>query len=274
MKNSVFSAVVAGQFYPAKEKEVLNLMNRFLNSSREFQLSKSVKIKGAIAPHAGYFYSGQVAFNLYLTIKNKLKESGITKPDIYLFAPSHREPFRGIAVLQETQYHTPIGNVNIFAHTDLIANGLVHFYRAAFEREHSMEVHLPFIRHFFPESEVHPMVVGATEFQEVEKVIEFLEKNDSGEEKIYIISSDMSHFLPYERAVKKDEESIQKILNSRLNALQGDDACGYIGIGGMILAAQNAGWKIKKLESINSGDITGDHDRVVGYSSFIFYENY
>lgn len=276
MENSVFKSVISGRFYPSEKTEVLRVFQSFEKNILEFSSDfwKKSVIKGAIVPHAGYEYSGQVAYNAYYGIHQNFEYQGISNPDIYIFAPSHHEYFRGVAALKEKEYETPLGNIPIRFQDGLIQEELVHFYRPAFDREHSMEVHLPFIRYFFPDSVVHPMVIGAASFSDIHKIIRYLENDVSStkKEKVYIISSDMSHFLSYSESVKKDRRTIQLILDGKEEELDGSNACGYIGIGGIILASKTHGWKAKNWQQINSGDITKDYKRVVGYATIFFYK--
>jgi AmmeMemoRadiSam system protein B len=139
---------------------------------------------------------------------------------------------------------------------------------AAHAREHSLEVQLPFLQRVLPAFTLVPLVVGQASPAEVASVIETLW---GGEETLVVISTDLSHYLPYELARSADQATAQAIL-SRDTTLAPDRACGAAGLRGLLQVARRRDLAITQLDLRNSGDTAGDPSRVVGYGAFACYE--
>jgi MEMO1 family protein len=138
---------------------------------------------------------------------------------------------------------------------------------AAHAQEHSIEVHLPFLQHALETFTLVPIVVGDASPAEVAQVLERLW---GGDDTLIVISSDLSHFLPYDAASKIDRETTDRILVFGAG-LTHHQACGATPINGLLEVARRRGLRPKLLDLRNSGDTAGDKRRVVGYASFAFY---
>jgi len=113
-----------------------------------------------------------------------------------------------------------------------------------------------------------PLAVGGATPSQVADVLERLW---GGDETLIVISSDLSHFLPYAEAKRVDQATAEAIL--ALDAhLVGEQACGAFPINGLLLAAQRRELVPHLLDMRNSGDTAGDRNRVVGYGAFAFTE--
>ena len=139
---------------------------------------------------------------------------------------------------------------------------------AAHAREHSLEVQLPFLQRVLPFFTVVPLVVGHAGVDEVARVLDLLW---GGEETLVVISTDLSHYLPYEQARSVDEGTARAIL-ARDPAIAPAQACGAEGLRGLLQVARRRGLVVVQLDLRNSGDTAGDGSRVVGYGAFAFYE--
>jgi AmmeMemoRadiSam system protein B len=137
----------------------------------------------------------------------------------------------------------------------------------AHEGEHSLEVHLPFLQAVLGEFQVLPLVVGEASPEDVAGALEELW---GGEDTLVVISSDLSHFLSYERAARLDESTARAIEELRPEEIRHDQACGRIPVGGLLLRARAEGLKAERVDLRSSGDTAGPRDRVVGYGSFLF----
>ena len=124
---------------------------------------------------------------------------------------------------------------------------------------------LPFLQVLFGSPTVIPLAVGDATPEEVMEAIE-----EAGDGALVVISSDLSHYLPYEAAQAVDAETARAIVNLDPSSLHRDSACGMIGIQGMLLYAKRHGYRCRLLDLRNSGDTAGDLDRVVGYGAFVF----
>ncbi len=236
------SMIYAESFYP-KNPEILKEM--FEN----FEKSKIIdSFKYLILPHAGYIYSGNVANVGYTSINFKPEK-------ILLLAPSHNFGFKGIVQSKTiTGFETPFGIVNTGKLSNIPEIDEIVFY------EHSIEVQMPFIKYYFPNSTVYPVVVG-----EIDETYDL----DFKDFDLVIVSSDLSHYLPYDLAVKKDTETIKYILNKDyVRFLMHGDACGKYPIYLLLKSLKNEKGVLLKYQ--NSGDVTGDHNAVVGYASIGF----
>lgn len=256
---------VAGYFYPASADELSRDVRRLLDSAVTGR-SRRLTPKVLIAPHAGYVYSGSVAASAYACITPLA--GGIER--VVILGPAHRVHVQGLALPASTQFITPLGTISIDqSAVDSVATlPQVVVSEEAHAQEHSLEVHLPFIQLALGEFKLVPFVVGSATTIEVAEVLDILW---GGAETLIIISSDLSHYLPYERARAIDEFTAESIL--RLNPqLSHEQACGATPINGLLVAARSHGLGSNLLDLRNSGDTAGDKSRVVGYASFAFHE--
>jgi len=256
---------VAGTFYPASADELRRDVRRFLDRALP-EHSGVPTPKVLIAPHAGYVYSGSIAASAYACVASLA--GGISR--VVLLGPAHRAHVRGLALPAATQFITPLGPVSIDQDAvDSVATlSQVVVSDEAHAGEHSLEVQLPFMQQVLGEFQLVPFVVGNAAPTEVAEVLDILW---GGAETLIVISSDLSHYLPYERACAIDEFTAETIL--RLDPrLSHEQACGATPINGLLVAARAHGLKSQLLDLRNSGDTAGDKSRVVGYASFSFHE--
>ena len=222
--------------------------------------------KALIAPHAGYIYSGPVAASAYAQVAPL---RGVVQR-VVLLGPVHRVPVRGLALPGADAFDTPLGPVPVDrAAAELIRSmPQVTVSPEAHALEHSLEVHLPFLRAVLGEFRLLPLAVGDASAEEVAQVLEALW---GGDETLIVISSDMSHYLPYADACAVDSATARAIveLSTDINHLQ---ACGATPVTGLTLLAQRRGLNPSLVDLRNSGDTAGDKSRVVGYASFAFHE--
>jgi AmmeMemoRadiSam system protein B len=235
---------------------------------REAALSTADNIapKAIIVPHAGYIYSGPVAayaYNQLNNIRDQVKR-------VILLGPVHRVPVRGLALPGSEVFATPLGKIPIDLDAAASIQNLsqVVVSPEAHMPEHSLEVQLPFLQTVLDDFKLLPLAVGDATPDEVAEVINTLW---GGPETLIVISSDLSHFLPYDTAKVIDSETVQKILNMQSD-LSHEQACGGTPVNGMLLAARQHGLHPKLLDLRNSGDTAGDKGRVVGYTSIAFTE--
>lgn len=222
--------------------------------------------KALIVPHAGYIYSGATAALAYA----QLASVRSTIRRVVLLGPVHRVPVRGLALAGASAFATPLGDVPVDQAAIALLSSLpqVVVSPAAHALEHSLEVHLPFLQSVLENFSLVPLAVGNATPGEVAQVLEALW---GGPETLIVISSDLSHFLPYRTAQALDGETAQRIL-AMDGPLTHAQACGGTPINGLLLAAQNHHLKPRLLGLCNSGDTAGDRSRVVGYAAFAFSE--
>lgn len=256
---------VAGSFYPASEEELRRDVRRFLEGADSGRPAAPTP-KVLIAPHAGYVYSGSIAASAYACVASLAG----SVDRVVLLGPGHRVHVQGLALPATTQFKTPLGTINIDqdAIKTVAALPQVVVSDEAHAQEHSLEVHLPFMQQVLGEFNLVPFVVGSATPAQVAEVLDALW---GGAETLIVISSDLSHYLPYARACAIDEFTAETIL--RLTPqLNHEQACGATPINGLLVAAQARGLEPQLLDLRNSGDTAGDKTRVVGYASFAFHE--
>ena len=132
--------------------------------------------------------------------------------------------------------------------------------------EHSLEVQLPFLQALLPGFKLLPLAVGMATPEEVAEVLELLW---GGEETLIVVSSDLSHYLPYDVAKRVDTATVQSILGLK-HTISHEQACGGTPINGLLLAARHHHLAPHLLDLRNSGDTAGTRDGVVGYAAFVF----
>jgi len=251
-------AAVAGTFYPASTAELRRQIDELLAAPR---VAAGPAPKALIAPHAGYVYSGPIAASAYAQLspqRDRIRR-------VVLLGPVHRVPIRGLALPGVQRFATPLGEVALDADAIASLRGLPQVIESplAHAAEHSLEVHLPFLQRLLGDFLLVPLVVGDATAEEVAEVLERLW---GGDETLIVVSSDLSHYLPYDTARHVDSGTIDHLL--RLEAkLDHEQACGATPINGLLLAARRKGLTAELLDLRNSGDTAGDRRRVVGYAA-------
>lgn len=252
----------ARQFYPGHPSELRREVNRYLAGTAH----DGTGAKAILAPHAGYPYSGSVAGSAFRSLGTH--RTHIRK--VVLIGPCHRMSFRGLALPSHRAFATPLRDtpVDVDAMARLAAMPGVRVLDAAHAEEHSLEVELPFLQVLLHHFEVIPILVGDEEPQAVARALEAVW---GGEETVIVISSDLSHYLDYATARARDSRTAAAIVAGDLDAIHGEDACGWAAIRGFLVANREHRLKAALLDLRNSGDTAGSRNRVVGYGAFAFF---
>lgn len=259
---SIRPPAVAGMFYPADPVALATEVDALLaQADRSHQ--DAVAPKAIIAPHAGYVYSGAVAASAY----SRLRAARARIRRVVLLGPVHRVPVRGLALPGVDAFRTPLGEVQLDSAAIASVRALPQVVEsaAAHAHEHSLEVHLPFLQRVLDDFTLVPFAVGDTTREEVAQVLDALW---GGDETLIVVSSDLSHYLPYEDARKIDTETAAMILDLRSD-IDHQHACGGTPVNGLMLAAHRRRLRVQLVDLRNSGDTAGGRERVVGYGSFV-----
>ena len=280
-------AVVDGLFYPAAPAALRAQVADFLVGACTGDATARLPPKLLITPHAAYEYCGAVAASAYALLGRvrarrmrphgrpkgsyrSAQHEGTPMSRVVLLGPAHRVAVVGLAAPRAGAFETPLGEValDVAALASLDALPQVVRDDRAHEREHSLEVQLPFLQALLGAFTLVPLVVGRAN---AEAVAQVLERLWGGGETLIVISSDLSHYLPYALAQRADLATVQRIL--KLDAgLAPHEACGAAAINGALLAARRHGLAPRLLDLRNSGDTAGERDRVVGYAAIAFEE--
>jgi MEMO1 family protein len=256
---------VAGSFYPLAPAELRRDVENYLSQVESISADSLPKV--LIVPHAGYIYSGPIAASAYA----RISALGDRVTRVVLLGPAHRVRLHGMALPAASEFQTPLGTIAIDHAAAAAINALpqVMVSDEAHALEHSLEVQLPFLQHVLGEFKLIPLAVGDTPPEQVAQV---LDKLWGHRETLIVISSDLSHYLPYPNACAKDEFTAETILRLQPQ-LDHQQACGATPINGLLIAARARGLEARLLDLRNSGDTAGDKSRVVGYASFSFHDH-
>jgi MEMO1 family protein len=267
---STRTPAVAGMFYPAEPSVLADDVQRLLHEARpspQPTLPQRTLPKAIIAPHAGYIYSGPIAATAYA----RLAAGRDTIRRVVLIGPSHRVPFRGLAVSSAETFQTPLGAVPVdqAAREALLRVPGIVTLDAAHADEHSLEVHLPFLQSVLDHFTLVPLVAGDAS---AELVASALETVWGGRETVVVVSSDLSHYLDYAAAKTIDARTCTAIEGLDPAAIGYDQACGQVPIKGLLTVARRQGLTVETVDLRNSGDTAGPRHQVVGYGAWAFTE--
>ena len=260
-------ATVAGTFYPADPEMLRSAVAGYLSAAQIPEGTGAAVPKAVIAPHAGYVYSGPVAATAYAAVERG--RDRITR--VVLLGPSHRVALRGLALPGSDAYGTPLGAIPIDRESCGRVAELPHVQvlEEAHTWEHSLEVHLPFLQEVLGSFSLVPLVVGDADADEVSQVLEELW---GGPETLIVISTDLSHYLSYDKAREMDGITSRAIQELRPEEILTEQACGRVPVIGLLALARKRGMSAAVVDLRNSGDTEGPRNQVVGYGSFLFWE--
>lgn len=256
---------IAGTFYESDPQRLAGEVDGWLQGT-VWPASLARQPKVLIVPHAGHVYSGRTAGLAYA----RLKPFAGRISRVVMLGPAHRVYVRGVALPAGGAYQTPFGAVPLDTlGADALADLPFVSVRADVHApEHCLEVHLPFLQRALGPFEFLPLVVGDVPAAQVATVLERL----WGDERILlVISTDLSHYHPYDEAKQIDARTCGQIM-ALDGALSHEQACGATPLNALLGLARARELRIEQIEHCNSGDTAGDRERVVGYASFALYE--
>ncbi len=236
---------VAGQFYPDDPSVLRRAVRQYLDEAR---LPADLGlVRAVIAPHAGTIYSGPIAGFAFRALETLPRKQWT----VFLLGPS---PLGDVPVAQERV-------------TELLARA-PRYVRApeAHRAEHCLEVELPFLQVVLPEFSLVPMLFGEVTPQAVgADLAEML-----GEDDLVVVSTDLSHYLPYAEAGRLDRALLDALLAGDQRTVGSGEACGRAAVLACMELARRLGWKPVLLDYRSSGDTAGDKWQVVGYAAVAY----
>ena len=266
---------VAGAFYSADPVQLSQQIESYLERSGP-QAAAALDIRALVCPHAGYQYSGPVAAFGYRAIQGK------TYDTVIIIAPSHHLDFNGVAIWPRGAFKTPLGEVAVDEESCSRLKGLdpsVKDMPEAFDGEHALEVQLPFLQKVLKDFKIVPLIMGRSAFSDSELLAHSLALLSQDKKTLLIASTDLSHYHPYEEARELDKRALYYIETLDAEGLYQQaklgscEACGIGGVLSCILYARELGLGSQVLKYANSGDITFDYSKVVGYASAAMYKS-
>jgi len=259
---------VADLFYPGQKGQLASLVDGYLAKAPSVPCS-SEEIVALIAPHAGYRYSGRVAAHAYKQIHGKDYEA------VVVIGPSHSASFEGASLFEGTHYETPLGRVRI---DKALNEALIRqdkgfrYLSKAHEREHSLEVQLPFLQRSLSDFSLVPILVGSAPLSTCRVLAQALVSALAGKKTLLVASSDLSHYHPSKQARQLDQSAIDAMqamdapgLMSRMES-GSCELCGCSAVATVLLAAKGLGADhVTILRYADSSEASGDSSAVVGY---------
>jgi len=275
MSEEVRKPAVAGTFYPADAKTLSRQVRDFLSRAPKEEVTG--EIIALVSPHAGYIYSGQIAAHAFKLVEGKKFDA------VVVVAPSHRAYFQGASVYDRGGYETPLGLLPVekeLCRKLMEEKDLLRFAPQGHAQEHSLEVQLPFLQEVLGEFKLVPIVIGDQSYRTCERVGQAISKAAEGKKVLLVASTDLSHFHSYDQAVKLDHVILESLKTFEPQKLAQDldtgkgEACGGGPVIAVMVASKEMGAnRARVLKYANSGDVTGDRSRVVGYAAAVFYKN-
>src|SRR5208337_2854950 len=274
-EHKIRPAYVAGGFYPADANELGKMIDGFLAQAPAEKLEGS--LVALICPHAGYQFSGGVAAYSYIQLKGRSYDR------VVVIAPSHFESFSFSSIYDGDAYQTPLGAVPVdkgFAAQLVKLSSTIkisdrgHGPVKQYGGEHALEDQLPFLQRVLGQFKLVPIVMGDQSYDLCRALGIALAKAVKGTNTLILASSDLSHYHPYDEAVSIDHQILKTIEDwDYFSLLQNTErqtwnACGGGPIVAAMIAAERLGaHRAQILKYANSGDVTGDKSRVVGYGA-------
>ncbi|RKY30907.1 MAG: hypothetical protein DRP74_05980 [Candidatus Omnitrophota bacterium] len=266
---------VAGTFYPDDPQELSGMIDGFLDVAQPKDVDG--EIFALICPHAGYGYSGQVAAYGYKLVSKKDYRT------VIVIAPSHYFSFKGVSVYPEGFFRTPLGDLEVdkeLAAKILYKSKEVYFKKEAFEKEHAIEVQLPFIQKTLPGSKILPIVMGDCQLQTCKDLARIIKQAISGRSDVLlIVSSDLYHGFDYQEAEVIDDLTLSYLKKMDAEGLYNGlhegklQMCGGLpAVATLILAKELGHEKLEVLTYTNSANVTGKKNKgiwTVGYASCV-----
>ncbi|MGC1638050.1 MAG: AmmeMemoRadiSam system protein B [Candidatus Acidiferrales bacterium] len=260
---------VSGRFYPCDTKELSRSVAEYVPAG-----VARLAARGCVVPHAGWMYSGHVAGAVYASLEIPAR--------CILLGPRHFPRGEAMAILSEGSWRTPFGEARIdaeLARELMLACPRLREGAVAHEREHSLEVQIPFLQQLAPDFQFVPVVLAADRFPVLEELGHAVAKvvtAHAAEHVLVIASTDMNHYESDAVTRAKDEHAIAKILALDPRGLydtvrgEGITMCGYAATTAMLVAMRDLGAKdVELVRYATSGDVTGDREEVVGYAGLI-----
>lgn len=280
----------AGTFYPDNPQELSSMIDGFLQAADPKPVNGD--IFALISPHAGLGYSGQIAAYGYKLIKDKPYKT------VIIIAPSHQFGFSGVSIYPAGSFRTPLGDVQIdreFVQKLLGRDEEIFFEPRAFQKEHSIEVQLPFLQKTLPTGfsatqrggpannygwKIVPIVMGDCSLSTCQKLSGLLEAAIGDRKDVLVIaSSDMYHGYDYEEAEVVDKLTFSYLQNMDAQSLyygireRKIQLCGGFPVVTTIMLSRALGHnKLDILKYTNSCEVTGNKIKgiwTVGYASCV-----
>jgi MEMO1 family protein len=263
-------AAVAGTWYPGRADALTRAVDECCAAATA---DVNGDLVGIVAPHAGLIYSGPVAGYAYRQL------AGRSYDVIVLVGPSHHVGFEGVSIVSQGAFRTPLGDMAVSeedAAALLAATPVIREVPAAHQREHSLEMQLPFLQRFLPDTPIVPLVMGHQTHQTISALVDGLSTALESRRVLLVASTDLSHYYDASHAARLDHVIVDCVTRFDPEAIERalakfpDHACG----GGPLVAVMRVARALgaadaRVLRYADSGDVSGDKSAVVGYMAAV-----
>jgi MEMO1 family protein len=251
---------VSGSFYPGNRAQLA----KSIQGSLATVPKKTAEPLAILVPHAGYVYSGPTAAYAYALLQGKKYKN------VFVLAPSHHFPFQGAGILIEDGYQTPLGKIPINQEicTTLCKSPVFADLPNVFEREHALEVQLPFLQTVLQDFSLVPIIIGQSTYPTLRSIAEKLAAYRTPDN-LFVISTDLAHFHSGKENDALDQKTLEYIKKGDPQKLL-ENNCELCGIYPVVVAMLMTEQPFVLLKHSNSGDITQDYHEVVGYAAGYF----
>lgn len=265
---------ISGTWYDGNPRKLAARVDEYLSAAELPEIKGN--IIAVIAPHAGHVYSGAVAGYAFAVIRE------LTPDLVVVLSPFHNIESHFLLTTKHQAYSTPLGNIEVdrAALLDLQLNLDFPITAIANDREHSLEIELPFLQRALKnEFKLLPLMIRAQEVNVAQKIGHALAQTLGNKNALIVASTDLSHFYDQQTAKILDEEMLKRFESFNPESIFDAErmgkgfACGHAAVAAMLRAARELGAnKLQILNYATSGDVTGDHSSVVGYGAAVVYQ--
>lgn len=266
---------IAGQWYPGDSHKLAASVDHYIEAATLPDIQG--EIIALVTPHAGHIYSGPVAGYAFSAIQ------GMKLDIVAVISPMHQPYAAPLLTSGHAAYRTPLGSILIDKESvqdlDTLLQGSLGFGLTAVrnDREHSLEIELPFLqRTLGSDFKLLPVMVRDQSFQVTQSLGLALASVLANRNALLVASTDLSHFYPQGSANKFDQEMLRRIESfDPIAVLKAEEegvgfACGRGALAAVLWCAIALGGnRVQVLNYATSGDISGDYHQVVGYGSAI-----
>ena len=257
---------VAGQFYPDEKDALYNAIERAMSSSARVGIRE---VRAVLVPHAGYVYSAEVAAASFREVEPEFRR-------VFILASNHNSQvdFSGVSIPEVTHYAIPGATIPLSAIVDDLAMDPLFVNEPGAHTMHMNEVELPFLYYLRdkpdePDFTIVPMILWRMSMSQIQRLAEILERY-ANYQTLFVFSVDLSHYYPDHQARQLDSYTIRSIMTRDMGSLAKSATDGNQVLLTMLALAKRRNWEPTFLMYRNSGDASGDRERVVGYASIVF----
>ena len=283
IENITRPTAMAGQFYPGDPTKLAAEVDKYLAQAKDTPIPTDSRLVALVCPHAGYPYSAPVAawsYRLLAQVKSSVDL-------VIIVGSSHHSAFKGASLGNYKAWRTPLGDLEVDA--DLVRkllkeNDFLSNNPTPHLQEHCLETQLPFVKKILPDAKIVPILIGYLNKDVAKRLAAALSGVLDQRKAVIIFSTDLSHYLPYEKAVAVDKKSTDGIASAPADefyAKVNDEKFSMCGASAIAvlkylqeLRKNDDGeiTPVAMLKYMNSGDTAGDKNRVVGYAAMALFE--